>query len=131
MTYVDGFVLPVKKRQLATYRSMAKRRPARSGAGTAPWNSRECVADDVPPGKTHVISACSVKLQARRDRSCSLTSVYRSRALTATARRSWRRSPMKDKRIDAMMKSKERSPFDGKKRMIVGGFKTIGTARNQ
>ena len=24
MTYVDGFVLPVKKRQLATYRSMAK-----------------------------------------------------------------------------------------------------------
>jgi uncharacterized protein YbaA (DUF1428 family) len=33
---------------------------------------------------------------------------------------------MKDKRIDAMMKSKK-IPFDGK-RMIVGGFKTMVSA---
>ena len=56
MTYVDGFVLPVKKRQLATYRSMAKQAGKiwrRYGA----LEFRECVADDVPHGKAHVISA--------------------------------------------------------------------------
>ena len=49
MTYVDGFVLPVKKRQLATYRSMAKQAGKiwrRYGA----LEFRECVADDVPQG---------------------------------------------------------------------------------
>ena len=48
--------------------------------------------------------------------------VYRSRA----DRDRVMAKVMKDKRIDAMMKSKK-IPFDGK-RMIVGGFKTMVSA---
>jgi uncharacterized protein YbaA (DUF1428 family) len=48
--------------------------------------------------------------------------VYRSRA----ERNRIMAKVMKDKRVDAMMKSKK-IPFDGK-RMIVGGFKTMVSA---
>src|SRR5688572_27936256 len=50
MSYVDGFVLPVPKKKLQTYRRMAQK------AGKV-WRDhgalefRECVADDVKPGK--------------------------------------------------------------------------------
>ena len=39
MAYVDGFVVPVPKKKLPAYRSMAQARRARSGAITARWNS--------------------------------------------------------------------------------------------
>ncbi|HLP96813.1 MAG TPA: DUF1428 domain-containing protein [Sideroxyarcus sp.] len=61
MVYVDGFVLPVKTRQLARYRSMAKQ------AGKI-WRKygalefRESVADDVPVGKRTSLPR-SVKLK--------------------------------------------------------------------
>ena len=51
MSYVDGFVLPVPRNKLAAYRRMAKK-------GGKIWlehgalEYRECVADDVKPGKT-------------------------------------------------------------------------------
>ena len=50
MTYVDGFVIPIAKRDLAAYRRMAAR------AGKL-WREhgcldyKECVADDVSKGK--------------------------------------------------------------------------------
>jgi uncharacterized protein YbaA (DUF1428 family) len=119
MTYVDGFVVPVKKRQLATYRNMAKQ------AGKI-WRQygalefHECVADDVPRGKRTSFPR-SVKLK-RGEIVVFSYILYRSRG----DRDRVMAKVMKDKRIDAIMKSK-RIPFDGK-RMIFGGFKTMVSA---
>jgi uncharacterized protein YbaA (DUF1428 family) len=119
MNYVDGFVLPVKKRQLATYRRMAKQ------AGKV-WRQHgalefhECVADDVPYGKRTSFPR-SVKLK-RGEIVVFSYIVYRSRG----DRDRVMAKVMKDKRIDAMMKS-IKIPFDGK-RMIFGGFKTMVSA---
>lgn len=77
MVYVDGFVLPVKTRQLARYRSMAKQ------AGKI-WRKygalefRESVADDVPVGKRTSFPR-SVKLK-RGETVVFSYILYRSRA---------------------------------------------------
>ena len=118
MTYVDGFVLPVKKRQLATYRGMAKQ-AGRIWRQHGALEFRECVADDVPLGKRTSFPR-SVKLK-RGEVVVFSYIVYRSRA----DRDRIMAKVMKDKRIDTMLKSKK-IPFDGK-RMIVGGFKTMVT----
>lgn len=117
MTYVDGFVLPVKKRQLAIYRRMAKQAGKRQHGAL---EFHECVADDVPHGKRTSFPR-SVKLK-RREIVVFSYIVYRSRA----ERDRVMKKVMKDKRIDTMMKSKK-IPFDGK-RMIFGGFKTMVNA---
>jgi uncharacterized protein YbaA (DUF1428 family) len=119
MTYVDGFVLPVKKRQLTIYRRMAKL------AGKV-WRLHgalefhECVADDVPHGKRTSFPR-SVKLK-RGEIVVFSYIVYSSRA----DRDRVMAKVMKDKRFETMMKSKK-MPFDGK-RMIFGGFKTMVSA---
>lgn len=118
MVYVDGFVLPVKTRQLARYRSMAKQ------AGKI-WRKygalefRESVAADVPVGKRTSFPR-SVKLK-RGETVVFSYILYRSRA----DRDRVMAKVMKDS-IEAMMKSKN-IPFDDK-RMIVGGFKTMVSA---
>ena len=61
MRYVDGYVIPVPKKNLPTYRRMAQK------AGKV-WRDHgaleyiECVADDVKPGK-HTSFPQSVKLK--------------------------------------------------------------------
>lgn len=50
MTYVDGFVVPVRKNKIAVYRSMAKK-SAKIWLGYGALEFHECVADDVPFGK--------------------------------------------------------------------------------
>ena len=116
MVYIDGFVLPVKTRQLARYRSMA-RQAGKIWRRYGALELRECVADDVPHGKRTSFPR-SVKLK-RGEIVVFSYIVYRSRA----DRDRVMAKVMKDKRIEAMMKSKN-IPFDGK-RMIVGGFKTM------
>ena len=65
MSYVDGFVVPVPKKNLAAYRRMARK------AGKV-WREHgaleyiECIADDVKPGK-HTSFPQSVKLKTGRD----------------------------------------------------------------
>ena len=49
-TYVDGFVVPVPKRNLAAYRRLA-RTAGRIWRQHGALAYRECVADDVKPGK--------------------------------------------------------------------------------
>lgn len=116
VTYVDGFVVPVPKKKLAAYRSMAKK------AGKV-WREhgalefRECVADDVKVGKRTSFPR-SVKLK-RGETVMFSWIVYRSR----TQRDKVLAKVMKDKRLAAMMKA-DAMPFDGK-RMIFGGFKTM------
>ena len=117
MTYVDGFVLPVKKRQLATYRSMAKQ------AGKV-WRQHgalefhECVGDDVPHGKRTSFPR-SVKLK-RGEIVVFSYIVYRSRA----DRDRVMAKVMKDKRLAEMMSDPKKMPFDTR-RMFWGGFKSF------
>jgi uncharacterized protein YbaA (DUF1428 family) len=116
MRYVDGYVLPVPKKNLAAYRRMA------SKAGKV-WREhgalefRETAGDDldskwgvpfpkvmkVKAGETVVFSWIVFKSKADRDR------------VNAKV--------MKDPRLAAMMDPKK-MPFDAK-RMVYGGFKVI------
>jgi uncharacterized protein YbaA (DUF1428 family) len=116
MAYVDGFVVPVPKKRLAEYRSLAKK------AGKV-WREhgalefRETVADDVKVGKWTSFPR-SVKLKPTETVVFSYI-VYKSRA----HRDRVLAKVMKDERLAKMMKGQE-APFDGR-RMIYGGFKSI------
>lgn len=116
MNYVDGYVLPVPKKNLAAYRRMAQK------AGKV-WREhgalefRECVGDDLrtkmaksfpgtiklKPGETVVFSWIMFKSRAHRD--------------------SVNKKVMKDPRLAKMMDMKT-IPFDSK-RMVYGGFKVV------
>src|SRR5678815_4917917 len=61
MAYVDGFVLPVPKRKVDTYRRMA-RKAGKIWREHGALEYRECIADDVKPGK-HTSFPKSVKLK--------------------------------------------------------------------
>ena len=116
MNYVDGFVLPVEKKKVAAYRSMAKL-SARSGCEHGALGFYESVADDVPYGKRTSFPR-SVKLK-RGETVVFSWIVYKSRA----HRDKVMAKVMKDPRIAKMMSGKD-MPFDAK-RMIFGGFKMI------
>jgi uncharacterized protein YbaA (DUF1428 family) len=116
MSYVDGYVLPVPKKNLPAYRRMARK------AGGI-WREhgaleyRECVGDDLDVkgltpfprriplerGETVVFSWIVFKARAHRDR------------VNAKV--------MKDKRLAGSMDPKS-MPFDVK-RMIYGGFTVL------
>jgi uncharacterized protein YbaA (DUF1428 family) len=116
MNYVDGFVLPVPRRNLATYRRMAQK------CGKV-WREHgalqyvESVADDVKPGK-HTSFPQSVKLKRGEVVVFSFV-LYKSRK----QRDRVLAKVMKDPRLKKMMNPKA-MPFDGK-RMFWGGFKAI------
>jgi uncharacterized protein YbaA (DUF1428 family) len=50
MTYVDGFIVPVPKKKLAAYRSMAKK-AGKVWLDHGALSYVECIADDVKKGK--------------------------------------------------------------------------------
>ena len=114
--YVDGYVLPVPRKNLPAYRRMAQ-------LGAKLWRKhgalafRECVGDDLNPrfgrsfprqlklkrGETVVFSWIVFKSRAHRDR------------VNAKV--------MRDPGLAAMMDGKA-MPFDAR-RMLYGGFKVI------
>ncbi len=116
MSYVDGFVVPVPKKNLAAYRKMSRK------AGKV-WREHgaldyvEYVADDVKPGKTTSFPQ-SVKLKPDETVVFAYI-VYRSKA----DRNRINKRVMADPRLATMMDPKH-MPFDAK-RMIYGGFKTL------
>jgi uncharacterized protein YbaA (DUF1428 family) len=119
MKYVDGFVLPVPKKNLAAYRKMAQL------AGKI-WREHgaleyyECVGEDLAvkpgcgvgfmklakakPGETVFFSFIGYKSRAHRD--------------------AVNKKVMKDPRLAQMMKKGEPMPFDVK-RMQYGGFEVF------
>jgi uncharacterized protein YbaA (DUF1428 family) len=111
--YVDGFIIPVPKRNLAAYRRLART------AGKV-WREHgalayvECMADDVKKGKLTSFPR-SVKLKPNEVAWFSYI-VYRSRR----HRDRVLAKVMKDPRLTRMIGQKT-IPFDGK-RMIYGGF---------
>ena len=116
MTYVDGYVLPVPKKNIPAYRRMAQK------AGKI-WREhgalefRECVAEDVKVGKLTSFPR-SVKVKPGETVFFSWI-VFKSRA----DRDRVNAKVMKDPRLADMMDPKA-MPFDAK-RMIYGGFKAL------
>lgn len=118
--YVDGYVIPITKKNLAAYKRMA------ALAGKV-WRShgaldyKECVGDDLKNrwgvafpkaaktkgGETVVFSYIVYKSRAHRDR------------VNAKV--------MKDPRLAEMVNPKEPMPFN-MKRMVYGGFKVLVSA---
>lgn len=116
-TYVDGFVLPVPKKKLAAYRSLA-RRAGKVWMAHGALAYQECVAEDVKPGKQTSFPQ-AVKLRAGEVVVFSWI-VFRSRR----HRDQVNARVMKDPWLAGMdMKS---VPFDGR-RLIYGGFKSLVT----
>ena len=115
MAYVDGFVLPVPKRKVDDYRRMA-RKAGKVWREHGALSYRECVADDVKPGKVTSFPQ-SVKLK-RGETVVFSWIVYRSRA----HRDRVNAKVMSDPRITGM--DPQDMPFDTK-RMFFGGFDVI------
>lgn len=116
MAYVDGFVVPLPKKNIETYREISSKFGAiwrEHGA----LQFRECIADDVKPGKLTSFPQ-SVNLEPDETVVFSWI-VYESRA----HRDEVNDRVMQDPRMADMMKP-ENMPFDGK-RMIYGGFEVL------
>ena len=116
MDYVDGYVVPVPKKNIKAYRRMA-RKAGKIWREHGALDYKECVADDVKPGK-HTSFPQSVKLKPSETVVFAWI-VYKSRA----QRDRINAKVMKDPRLAGMMNPKA-LPFDGK-RMFWGGFKTF------
>lgn len=119
MNYVDGYVLPVPKKNLAEYRRIATK-AGKIWREHGALDYKECVGDDlnvkwgVPfprtmklkPGETVIFAYVVFKSRAHRDR------------VNAKV--------MKDPRLAASMDASS-MPFDSK-RMVYGGFKVLVNA---
>jgi uncharacterized protein YbaA (DUF1428 family) len=111
--YVDGFIVPVPKKNLNAYRTMA-RKAGKIWMEHGALEYRECVGDDVPPGKW---TSFPMSVKLKKDEVVWFSwIVYKSRK----DRDRINAKVMKDPRIAKM--GPETMPFDGK-RMIYGGFK--------
>ncbi len=114
MTYVDGFVLAVKKDRLDDYKALAEKAQGiwfEYGA----TGYVEAVADDVPYGE---LTSFPRAVQAQDDEVVIFSWItYPSRDV----RDDVMKKVMEDERLKADMAE---MPFDGK-RMIYGGFKAI------
>src|SRR5690606_38099463 len=111
MTYVDGFLLAVRKDRLGDYEDLARR----AGAIWMEYGALsyvECVGDDVPYGE---LTSFPRAVQATDDEVVVFAWItYRSRE----HRDEVMAKVMADERLKPDM---ETAPFDGK-RMIFGGF---------
>jgi uncharacterized protein YbaA (DUF1428 family) len=116
MAYADGFVVPVPKRNVDAYRRIA-RKAGKIWREHGALEYRECVADDVKPGK---VTSFPQSVKLKRDETVVFSwIVYRSRA----HRDRVNAKVMKDPRLAEMMSPKG-MPFDSQ-RMFWGGFKII------
>lgn len=116
MPYVDGFVVPVPKKNLEAYRKMGRK------MGTV-WMEhgaigyREWVADDVKPGK---LTSFPQSVKLKPDETVVFSWIeYKSRA----HRDRVNKKAMADPRLADMM-NPESMPFDAK-RMFYGGFEKL------
>lgn len=114
MSYIDGFVIPVPKKNMKKYAAISKK-AGKIWKDHGALEYKECAGDDLDPkvfpfaktvrakaGETIVFSWISYKSRAHRDRV--------------------NKAIMKDPRMIAMMKVP--MPFDTK-RMAYGGFKVF------
>lgn len=124
MPYVDGFVIPMPKKQLKLYRTIA----AKAGKVWMEHGAleyRECVGEDLVPsaesmGMTKMPPPFPTMTKLKKGETVIFSwIVYRSRA----HRDRVNAKVMKDPRVAALMDPKN-PPFD-MKRVAYGGFETI------
>lgn len=114
--YVDGFVLPVPKKNVEAYRRMA-RMAGRMFREHGAIEFHECMGDDLTPAFGVPFGRLA---KAKPDETVFFSwIVYRSRA----DRDKVNARVMKDPRMEKYMKGKT-MPFD-MKRMAYGGFKSV------
>jgi len=116
MSYVDGFVVPVPKKNLAKYRRIAQTM-GKICKEFGALEYVEAVGDDVKPGKWTSFPQ-AVKLKSGETVVFSYV-IYRSRKDRDRANA----KIMKDPRLAQFLDPKK-LPFDGK-RMFFGGFRTL------
>jgi uncharacterized protein YbaA (DUF1428 family) len=113
MPYVDGYVLPVPKKQLAVYRGIA-RKAGKIWREHGALEYRECVGDDLD---VKGLTPFPRRIPLKRGETVVFSwIVFRSRA----QRDRVNAKVMKDKRLSGPMAM----PFDIK-RMLYGGFKVL------
>jgi uncharacterized protein YbaA (DUF1428 family) len=116
MPYVDGFVVPVPKKNVKKYKALATK-AGKIWMEFGALQFRECVADDVKPGK---LTSFPQSVKLKKDETVMFSwIVYKSRK----DRDRINKKVMMDPRLAKMMQGKE-NPFDAK-RMIYGGFTTL------
>ena len=114
--YVDGFLVPLPKRNVDTYRRQA-RKAGKVWIEHGALEVRECIADDVSRGK---VTSFPRGLDLKRSEVVVFSwIVYKSRA----HRDRVNAKVMADPRLAAMMDS-DAMPFDAE-RMVYGGFETL------
>lgn len=112
--YVDGFVLPVPKKNVDAYRKFS-RKAGKVWMEHGALSYVECAGDDIPPGK---VTSFPQAVKLKPDETVFFSWItYRSRA----HRDSVNKKAMADPRIAGV--GPDSLPFDGK-RMIWGGFKS-------
>jgi uncharacterized protein YbaA (DUF1428 family) len=112
--YVDGFVLPVPKKNFDAYRKMA-RKAGKIWLEHGALEFVECVGDDVPVGK---LTSFPRSVKCKPDETVVFSwIIYKSRA----HRDKVMAKVMQDPRLKMDPKD---LPFDGK-RMFFGGFKSF------
>ncbi len=117
MTYVDGFVLPIPKKNLAAYRRMA-RSASKIFREHGALEYRECVGDDLVSGPMLPFPRMA---RAKKGETVMFAWIlYRSRA----HRDRVNAKVMQDPRMARMMTMTMPMPFDYR-RMAYGGFKTL------
>ncbi len=117
MPYVDGFIVPVPKKNLQAYVRLSKK-SGRIWREYGALDYREWVAEDVKIGKRTSFPR-SVKLKAGETVVFAWIT-YKSRA----QRDRINAKVMADPRLKNMFGENSRPPFDGK-RMIYGGFESL------
>ena len=116
MTYVDGFVVPVPKKNLGAYRRMAQK-AGRIWREHGALEFRECVGDDL---NVQMGIPFPRMIRLKRGETVFFSwVVYKSRA----DRDRVNAKVLKDPRLAKMMDPKA-MPFDFK-RMVYGGFKVL------
>jgi uncharacterized protein YbaA (DUF1428 family) len=117
MPYIDGFVVPVPKKNLAKYKAMG-RRMGRIWRDHGALSYTETMADDVKPGKTTSFPQ-AVKLKPGEV-------VWLSFAKFRNRRHRDRvnKNAMNDPRVAKLMANPKDMPFD-MRRIFFGGFKVV------
>lgn len=116
MKYVDGFVIPLPKKNIPMYRKIA-RAAGKVWMEHGALEFRECVAEDTT---IQGVISFPAHIKAKAGETVLFSwIVYKSRA----HRDKVNAKVMADPRMNKMMENKE-MPFDVK-RMVMGGFETI------
>ena len=114
--YVDGFVLPVPKRNVDAYRRMA-RKAGKIWREHGALEYRECVAEDVKKGE---VTSFPQSVELKRGETVVFAwIVFKSRK----HRDRVNSKVMQDPRLAGRMSPKD-MPFDTK-RMVYGGFEVV------